>query len=272
MKNDFPCIGFGTWKLKNSIQTTSIIEASIQSGYRLFDTAAAYQNEESIGNAFANTSIAREQLYISGKLWNDDRNNVMDACKSTIYKLRCDYLDLYLMHWPASKAVHDDWEVINAQVWQQMSELVQAGLVKQIGVSNFKMNQLQSLQKHTSIMPFVNQIELHPGFIQRETVNYCQENAITIQAWSPLGSGRLLKKQPIKELARKYGKTEAQICLTWCIQNGFTPIVRSSDPDRMKSNLDIFDFRIADQDLNDMNELPCIYSSGLDSETITLFN
>lgn len=269
--NDMPKIGFGTWKLKNTADTTQIIESAISCGYRMFDTASAYMNEESIGLAIKNTQCDRDDMFISGKLWNADRDNVRQACLNTIQNLGCEYLDLYLMHWPASKAVHVDWIDINNRVWKQMEELIEEGLVKHIGVSNFKANQLEELLKESTVKPFVNQVEIHPGFMQKSIIDYCKQNDILVQAWSPLGSGRLLKKDEIKILADKYYKSPAQICLRWCIQNDLVPIVKSKNSERMASNLDIFDFELSAEDMEYLDNLPYLCSSGLDSETLTLF-
>jgi len=270
LKNDAMKIGFGTWKLKNDEETTKIINNAISVGYQLIDTASSYLNEEAIGKAIAKNNN-RENLFVSGKLWNADRENVVKACKQTIYNLQCDYLDCYLVHWPASKVLHQNWIEINNNVWHQMEELVKQGLVKNIGVSNFKVNQLEELMKEATIKPYINQIEYHPGYMQREIVDYCKENEIKVQAWSPLGSGRILKKQEIISTAERYDKTPAQLCLKWCIQNDVCPIVKSTEIENMKSNLAIDDFIISQQDMEYINNLPCLWYSGFDSETITIF-
>jgi diketogulonate reductase-like aldo/keto reductase len=268
MNDTLPRIGFGTWKLKNDPDTTFIVEEAIRAGYALIDTASSYQNEQAIGNAIARCD--RSKIIVSGKLWNDDREDVAEACDRTIRNLKCEYLDVYLMHWPASKAVHDDWEKINLSVWRQMEELVYSGKVRYIGVSNFKVNQLESLMASCRIRPFVNQIEHHPGFNQQDIVEYCKTNNIIVQAWSPFRSGRSLKKKEVISVAGKYGRTPAQIILKWCIQDGIIPIVKSTSPDRMRSNLDL-DFELSEEDMVFMNSLPYLGSSGLDSETLTLF-
>lgn len=268
MNNIMPSIGFGTWKFKNSSDTTKIITDAISCGYRLIDTASSYLNEEAIGKAIS--AVDRSKLFVSGKLWNTDRNNVTEACEKTISNLNCEHLDLYLMHWPASKAVHENWAEINSNVWHQMENLVKAGKVKNIGVSNFKNNQLEALINTCSIKPYVNQIEFHPGFMQKEIVDYCKNNEIIIQAWSPLRSGRALKKKEIIFIAEKYGRSPAQICLKWCIQNSVIPIVKSANIERMKSNLSL-DFVLEKDDMDYLNNLPYMGSSGLDSETLTLF-
>lgn len=268
MNSIIPDIGFGTWKFKNNSVTTEIISTAVNIGYQLIDTASSYQNEEAIGEAIADHD--RSGLFVSGKLWNTDRDHVEAACDRTLQNLKCDYLDLYLMHWPASKAVHNDWIEINNSVWKQMERLVAKGKVKNIGVSNFKVNQLQPLLDSCSMKPLVNQIEFHPGFTQNDIVDFCKANGLFLQAWSPLRSGRALKKKQIIELAEKYGKSPAQIILKWCIQNDIIPIVKSSNKERMKSNLDL-SFTLSNDDMSYMNNLPYFGSSGLDSETITLF-
>ena len=269
--NCLPQIGFGTWKLKKDENTINIISNAIEIGYKIIDTAYSYGNEETIGEAISKYKNQREQLFITGKLWNTDKDNVINACKRTINNLKCDYLDLYLIHWPASKAVHEDWIDLNNKVWKDMEELCKLGLVKNIGVSNFKVNQLKELMKNAKIKPMVNQIEFHPGCMQKDILDYCKKNNILVQAWSPLGSGKLLKKEEIKKIAEKYDKSAAQICIKWCLQNGVSPIVKSEDYERMKQNLDVYGFEIEKKDMKYLNSLNGLGFSGLDSETITLF-
>lgn len=272
--NKIPCIGFGTWKLKNNDETSEIIKEAIKCGYRHFDTAFAYGNEEAIGKGIKSSKINREELFITGKLWNDDRgyDNIINACKRTINNLQCDYLDLYLIHWPASKAVHDDWIEINNETWKAFEYLYQNGYVKAIGVCNFKKNQLEELLKSAKIKPMVNQIEFHIGFRQEETVDYCNKNNILVEAWSPLGSGKILKVESLKEIADKYNVSVAKLCLRWCLQNGTIPLPKSKNIERMQDNLDIFNFEISEEDMQMLNNFPYVGGSGLDSETLTLFN
>lgn len=275
LNNDMkvPNIAFGTWKFPNDEATVEIIKNAIESGYRYIDTAKAYGNEEFIGKGVKKSKIAREDIIIGGKLWNEDRgyNNIIKACQETIKRLDCEYLDVYLMHWPASPAVHEDWKKINQETWKAMEYLYEQGLVKAIGVCNFKVNQLEELIKEGKIRPMINQIEFHPGFMQKEIVDYCKEREILVEAWSPLGSGKMLKKEELKTVAKKYGKDVAQICIKWCLQNEVLPIPKTKDVDRMKSNLNVFDFEISAEDMQYLNDLPYLGGSGLDSETITLF-
>ena len=153
-----------------------------------------------------------------------------------------------------------------------MEYLYNSGIVKAIGVCNFKINQLEALFKSADIKPMINQIECHPGFVQQEIIEFCKKQNILVEAWSPLGSGKLMKKEQLKEIARKYNKDVAQICIKWCLQNGVLPLPKTSDKERMKSNLNIFDFEISQEDMEILNNLPYMAAYGLDSETITIFN
>ena len=269
-----PSIGFGTWKLKNNEETVEIIKEAIKCGYHHIDTAFAYGNEETIGKGIKESNIDRKDLFITGKLWNDDRGyeNIINACKRTIKNLNCEYLDLYLIHWPASKAVHDDWIEINKETWQALEYLYEQGLVKAIGVCNFKINQLEELIKTAKIKPMVNQIEFHIGVYNKDILDYCNRNNIVVEAWSPLGSGKLFKVEELKLMASKYNVSVAQLCIRWCLQNNTLPLPKSKNIERIKNNLDVFNFKITDEDMEYLNNFREVGSSGLDSETITLFN
>lgn len=269
--NDIPAVGYGTWKLKDNEETTAIIEEAIAASYRHFDTAYAYGNEIAVGRAFGNTKVPREDLFITGKLWNDDRNNVAEACERTIKNLQCEYLDLYLMHWPAAKAVHEDWAEINAKVWHEMEKLYEAGKVRAIGVCNFNVNQLKELEKTAKIIPMVDQVEFHIGQMQDGVREYCKERDILVEAWSPLGSGKMLKVEALQKMAEKYQISTAQLCIRWCLENGVLPLPKSKDAERMRQNLNVFDFEISEEDIKVLNEMPYVGGSGLDSETLTLF-
>lgn len=272
--NKIPNIGYGTWKLPNDEDTIEIVKNAITNGYRHIDTAFAYGNEEQVGLGIIASNIERSALFITGKLWNDDRGyeNIINACKRTINNLKCKYLDLYLIHWPASPALYKNWKEINNETWKAFEYLYEQGLVKAIGVCNFKNNQLEELIKNAKIIPMVNQIEFHPGQMQVETLKFCHKNNIIVEAWSPLGSGKMLKKENLIEMAKKYNKSVAQLCIKWCLQNNVLPLPKSKNIERMKENLLIDDFEISMQDMEELNNLPYLGGSGLDSETIELFN
>ena len=268
-----PGIGYGTWKLKNSEDTVTIINNAINVGYRLIDTAVAYGNYEMVGRAIKNSKVKREELVISGKVWNDSRkyDQVISSCKSMIDMLGCKYLDLFLIHWPASPMLYSNWKEVNNETWRAMEYLYNSGLVKAIGVCNFKVHHLEALLQSATIKPMVNQIEFHIGQMQEDIVNFCKKNSIIVEAWSPLGAGKMLKNDKIIEMANKYNVSPAQLCIRWCLQNEVLPIPKSKDINRMKENLDVYNFNISDDDMKVLNNMPYLGGSGLDSDTITLF-
>lgn len=269
---EIPSIGFGTFRLKEEVE--DVVINAIEVGYKMIDTASSYLNEEYVGNAIKKANVDRKDLFITGKLWNDSRDfeKIVEACKETLKKLNVDYLDLYLVHWPASPVLYPNWKEINANVWKALEYLYEEGLVKSIGVSNFKKSQLEELMKVAKIKPMVNQIEFHIGFMQEETLKYCQENDILVEAWSPCGGGKLLKKEIIKEMAEKYNVSPAKLCLRWCVEHGVIPITKSTNIDRMKDNFNLYDFKISKEDMDILDSQPFIGGYGFDSETITIFN
>lgn len=269
---EIPSIGFGTFRLKEEVE--DVVINAIEVGYKMIDTASSYLNEEYVGNAIKKANVDRKDLFITGKLWNDSREfeKIVEACKETLKKLNVEYLDLYLVHWPASPVLYPNWKEINANVWKALEYLYEEGLVKSIGVSNFKKSQLEELMKVAKIKPMVNQIEFHIGFMQEETLKYCQENDILVEAWSPCGGGKLLKKEIIKEMAEKYNVSPAKLCLRWCVEHGVIPITKSTNIDRMKDNFNLYDFKISKEDMNILDSQPFIGGYGFDSETITIFN
>lgn len=268
-----PCIGYGTWKLPDGEPAAFAVQTAIEAGFRHIDTAAAYANENGVGQGIRSSGIGREDLFITGKLWNTDRSyeGAHAACRRSLKNLGLDYLDLYLMHWPATPVTHENWAEINSDVWRAFEELHGAGLVRAIGVCNFKPHHLEPLLKRAKIPPAVNQIEFHPGQLQLETREFCSEHEIIVEAWSPLGSGKLLKKAELAGFAEKYGKSPAQICIRWCIQNNTLPLPKTKTAERIRENLDIFDFEITQRDMELMNALPFLGGSRLDPDTLTLF-
>lgn len=243
-------IGYGTWGIENGNSTTQAVLTAIEAGYRHIDTAASYGNDFAVGKAIKKCQIPREELFITNKLWMSARGfeDAVNFCKRTLKMMKLDYLDEYLIHWPASKSRDENWEEINAETWRAMEALHQEGLVKLIGTSNFYEEHLRSLMKYCSIKPMVNQIEFHPGNYQNNLLTYCQQNGMIIEAWSPLGSGEVLGNECLKEIAAKYEKSVAAVCLNWCIGHGVKPIVRSTNEERMKANLIEWDFELSTED------------------------
>ncbi len=261
---------FGTWKLEDA---RLAVKCAIEAGYRAIDAAYSYGNERQVAQGIIESGVERRELFITSKLWNTmrDFDKVQLGCRKSLRSLKTDYLDMYLIHWPASLALHENWRELNAETWRGMEALLDEGLVRAIGVSNFTPNQLSELLKTARTVPALNQIELHPGQPQTDAVDYCASKGIAVQAWSPLGSGEVLKNPVLIALAEKYRKSPAQICVRWCIQRGVDPVVRSSNASRIKENLDVFDFVISQSDMALINAIEYCGGSGLNSETIEIF-
>ncbi|MEI0447736.1 aldo/keto reductase [Brachyspira intermedia] len=253
---NIPCIGFGTWQTPDGETAVNSVIEAIKSGYKHIDTAAIYGNEKSIGKAIKESGINRDELFITSKVWNKDRGykTTLAAFEKTINDLQIDYLDLYLIHWPASANKFNDWDNINLETWKAMTELYKAGKIKSIGVSNFMPHHLKSLME-TEVKPMVDQIEFHPGFMQEETFKYCNDNNILVEAWSPLGTGKMLNNETLKTISSKYNKSVAQICIRWCLQNNALPLPKSVTASRIKENTEIFDFVISDEDMKTINAM-----------------
>lgn len=258
-----PNIGFGTYKAGNGECEKSIIDA-INTGYTYFDTAAFYKNERDIAKAIKNSNKKREELIIASKVWREDLgyDNTMKAFESSLKNLDTNYLDVYLIHWPKANPEDKNWKEKNIQTWKAMEELYKAGRIKAIGVSNFLPYHLINLMDNCEIKPMINQLELHIGYLQKTAVDFCVKNDILLQAWSPLGRGKVLNEESLKKMAEKYGKTVSQICIRFLYQMGIMPIVKSSSINRMEENLNVFDFSIERDDMYYLMCLPQIGWSG----------
>ncbi len=262
-----PCLGFGTWQTPDGDVTINSVKYAIKEGYRHIDTAAVYGNEVSVGKAIAESGIDRKELFITTKLWNKDRGYdiALKAFEKSLKNLGLEYVDLYLIHWPANKA---DGTKINEETWKAFEKLYKEGLIKAIGVSNFLKHHLESLLQSAEIKPMVDQIEFHPGQMQYETVDYCKSNNIIVEAWSPLGTGKMLTNPQLKEIAGKYNKSVAQLCIRWCLQNNTLPLPKSVTPERIAENAVVFDFVISDTDMDTINNMPYIGGSGLNPDKV----
>ena len=267
-----PQIGFGTWQLAGS-EAKDAIRIAFNCGYRLIDTAASYGNETAIKKALRDCDVNRGEMIVSGKLWNTKRqyDDAILACKQSLKRLGLDYFDLYLIHWPASPALYSNWREINTECWQALETIHRDGLAREIGVCNFLPHQLDELLKTAIIIPALNQIEFHPGFLNIKSLQYCQERKIAIEAWSPLGEGSLLQNETLKGIALSYNKTPAQICLRWCMQHGTIPLPKSANQERIRQNFEVFDFEIEDEDMAVIDAMPFSGGAGYDPDTITIF-
>ena len=263
-----PCLGFGTWRADGEEAYESALTA-FKKGYRHIDTAAYYGNEKEIGEAVRASGIAREEIFITSKVWCSDRGyqSTKEAFYRSLSALGLDYLDLYLIHWPASPSRFDDWEEINLATWRAMTELYEEGLIRAIGVSNFLVHHLKALVKER-IVPMVNQIEYHPGYLQEETVAFCRQHGVLVEAWSPLGRTRVFENPLLCEMASRYGRSVAQICLRFCLQNGVLPLPKSVTPARIEENTRVFDFALSEADMQAIADMGLCGESGRHPDTV----
>lgn len=265
-----PCVGFGTYKTPDGEVCINAVKEAIKCGYRHIDTAAVYGNETGVGQAIKECGVPREELFVTSKVWNDVRgyDNTIKAFEETMKKLDLEYLDLYLIHWPVPKAYRDTWETENRETWRAMEDLYKQGKIKAIGVSNFKPHHIESLLKTATVKPMVNQIELHPGELQEDKVAYCKENGIVLEAYTPLGRGKLAIVKEMQELEKKYNKSFAQLCIRWSLQHGFVPLPKSVTPSRILENTKIFDFAISDEDMKVIDAITYEGCKGKDTDWI----
>lgn len=237
-----PWLGLGVWQTKDGDEVIHAVKSAIELGYRSIDTASAYKNEEGVGQAIKESGVAREELFVTTKVFNSDQGyeQTLKAFESSRKKLGLDVIDLYLIHWP----VKDKFR----ETWKALIHLQQEGYVKSIGVSNFQPHHLNAIIGDTGVVPVVDQVEFHPLLTQRDLLKYCREQNIQVEAWSPLMQGNL-DIPLLQELAQKYGRTPAQIVLRWDIQQGVITIPKSVHEDRIRENAGIFDFTLSDEDV-----------------------
>ena len=252
-----PCVGFGTWQTPNNETGVAAVKKALEVGYRHIDTASGYDNERSVGIAVKESGIPREEIFITSKLKNSDHGYeaTVKAFEKTMEELGMEYLDLYLIHWPNPIQFRDNWKEANAGTWKAFEEFYKAGRIKSIGVSNFRPHHMEALLESAEVAPMVNQIRLCPGDVHKETLDYCKKHNMILEAYSPLGTGKVFDVDAMKDLAQKYGKTIAQICLRWSLQKNFLPLPKSVTPNRIEENADIFDFELNDEDVEMMTKM-----------------
>lgn len=252
-----PGIGYGTYLAPDDASGARSILDALEAGYRLIDTASVYGNEQTVGRAVRESSIPREEIFITSKVWNTDQGyeTTLNAFEASLNRLQTDYLDLYLIHWPIPAGHEKDYRTLNRETWKALEKLYRDSRVKAIGVSNFLSHHLEALMEQSDIVPMVNQLEINPRYHQAETVAFCREHGILVESWGPLGRGRVLQEPILCRMADKHQKSVAQICLRWELQLGIVPLPKSVHADRIKANLDVFNFSLDEEDMALMETL-----------------
>lgn len=258
-----PEIGFGTYKSVAG-EDKEVIKNAVLQGYRHLDSAAFYNNEVILGESVRESGIKREEMFITTKIWKDDLgiDRARMSFNQSLERLGMDYVDLLLIHWPKADLASDDWRRLDRETWKVMEDLYKEKRVRAIGVSNFLPHHLMNLIETADIMPMVNQIEFHPGYAQTAVVEFCKKHQIQVEAWSPISRGRIFEEPLLMELAEKYNKSIAQVCLKFALQSGVIPLPKASSRERMNENKDIYDFTIEEEDIYRIITLPQIGWSG----------
>lgn len=238
-----PYFGLGVWQTNEGQEVIDAVTYALDAGYRHIDTAAIYENEEGIGTAVANNKVDRKDIFITSKVWNADQgyDSTLKAFDASLEKLKTDYLDLYLIHWPVKGKYKE--------TWRALEKLYADGRVKAIGVSNFLQHHLEDLFRSANVLPMVDQLEFHPYLVQQPLLDFCRQHHIQYQAWSPLMQGKAFKVPELQQLAEKYGVSVAQLVLRWDLQKGVVTIPKSVQQQRIISNAEVFDFEITQEDV-----------------------
>jgi len=245
-----PQLGLGVFRNPDGEKTENSVKWALEAGYRHIDTAMIYKNEKSVGKAIKESKVPREEIFLTTKLWNDDirKGRTREAFEESLKKLKTDYIDLYLIHWPVVGSI---------EAYKVMEQLYKEKKIKAIGVSNFTVGQLKELISQTDIIPSVNQIEVHPYLENGEVVNFCQKNGIAVTAYKPIGGGDgdLLKNPILVNISKEHEKSPAQISLRWGLQRGLIVIPKSTHKNRITENLNVFDFKLTKEEMKQIGSL-----------------
>ncbi|WP_209401083.1 aldo/keto reductase [Pseudozobellia sp. WGM2] len=246
---EMPYFGLGTYQADNDQEVVDAVKFALDQGYRHIDTAAVYKNEVGVGKAIKESAVAREDIFLTTKVWNSDQGyeSTLKAFEASLERLATDYVDLYLVHWPVVAKYKD--------TWRALEELYKQKRIRAIGVSNFLQHHLEDLLQSAEIVPMVNQMEFHPYLVQQDLLNFCTDKGIQYEAWSPFLQGKLFELDITRDLEEKYGKSAAQIVLRWNLQKGVVTIPKSVHKNRIASNSEIFDFELNDDEVAYLDSL-----------------
>ena len=243
--NEIPLAGLGVWQVENGRECVDAVRWALELGYRHIDTAQAYGNEESVGQGLRESGVPRQEVFLTTKFFPGRKDPAAEAERS-LQRLGVDYVDLYLIHWPAGGP---------AWAWTGMERAREAGYARSIGVSNFSAGELRQLLATAAVPPVVNQVQFSPHEYRRALLESCRQNAIALEAYSPLGTGRHLASDTVTRIARRHGRTPAQVLLRWCLERGIPVIPKSTHRERIAENAQLFDFRLSDQDSAELDAL-----------------
>jgi len=249
-----PVMGFGTYNEKGGDNYKMILDA-IESGYTYFDTASLYETERDLGKAVKDSGVDRKSLILASKAWHDELDDIGAALDRSLNRIGTDYIDIFLLHWPRHEE-NDNYKELDIKAYRVLEDAVDRGLIKAIGLSNFLPHHTKNIIDNCRIKPVVDQLEIHPGYTQQAAQDYNKTNSILSQAWSPLGRGNIVTNSILEGFANKYGKSVAQISLKFIVNEGVMPIVKSASRERMKQNMDIFDFEISEEDMSIIRNMP----------------
>ena len=244
---EIPALGLGTWKTPPGKKSEDAAQWALEAGYRHIDTASVYGNEESIGRAIKKSRVPREDIFITTKLWNSDHNKAESAFAESLKKLKLDYVDLYLMHWPVEK--------VRNKTWERMEKILEGKKCRAIGVSNFTITHLDELLKTANVLPVVNQVEFSAYLYQKELLEFCRAKNIQVECYSPLTRGKRFSDAKLVNLSKKYGKSPAQILIRWALHHNLIVIPKSQRKERIIENANVFDFELSQGDINAMDHL-----------------
>ena len=260
--NTIPKLCLGVYKVDNDL-AAPLVSHALTNGYRLIDTASMYENEVGVGRGIVDSGVPRDQVQVATKFWLDDLGyeNNLKAFDKSLKLLGLDYLDIYLIHWPAPKR-----GLLYVDSWKAMEKLKNEGLVRSIGVCNFHAHHVDEILKVAEHKPVLNQVELHPWLTQDKVLEYDNSHSILTQAWSPLARGKILEEDMLAELAQSHGKSVAQVVLRWHIQRGVAVIPKSNSMERITENMNVFDFELSEQEIVSISSLNSNFRTGVDPE------